>query len=124
MSGDNELWDQFRRLLLGTVVEALLERGTAVDFSSIHIAFSDDSVFRVPRIDNYMRFKGELTANVTSQVKPGDDAGLRSALAQAWPSILKVVDIPIGDRLTVDKNQLDVRLDDGELHVAFDLVAD
>jgi hypothetical protein len=34
------------------------------------------------------------------------------------------VDIPVGDRLTVEKNEMDVRVDGSSLSVSFDLEAD
>ena len=60
------LWSQFRRLLLGTVAEAMLAESVPVDFRSIRIVFDDDSAFRVPRFDNYMRFKGHLEARLVA----------------------------------------------------------
>ena len=40
------MWTQFRRLLLGTVIEAMLEERVAVDFNTIDINFDrSKSVF-------------------------------------------------------------------------------
>ncbi len=118
------MWDQFRRLLLGTVIELLLDAGVSLDFASIRIEFDDRSEFRVPRLDNYMRFSGRLTGRLVSDVDAGTLPRLQRQLLGAWPALLKVVDIPIGDRLTVDENRIEVREDDGQLVVRFDLVAD
>ena len=118
------MWNFFRRLLLGTVVEALLDAGVDLDFASIAISFSDDSAFRVPRLNNYMRFKGELTATLT---EPMDHAALRrleDKLDDAWPELLKVVDIPIGDRLENERNHVRARQEGRRLVVSFDLEAD
>ncbi len=121
------MWEQFRRLLLGTVIEYLLEEGVQVEFSSIRIEFHDESAFKVPRLDNYMRFKGALSAELRAPV--GDDTlrRLERVMRSAWPSLLKVVDIPIGDRLTLDKNHLRAMVHGdapGVLEVAFDFEAD
>jgi len=121
------MWNQFRRLLLGTVVEGLLAEQVQIDFSSLRIDFDKDSDFRVPRLNNYMRFKGALKARLLSVPTPQAEAGLEARLLQAWPELLAVVDIPIGDRLTSDRNHIDVvfeRSDPPGLRVDFDLVAD
>lgn len=118
------MWAQFRRLLLGTVIEALLEVGAAVDFPSIRIEFDDDSVFRVPRLNNYMRFEGALSARLSAPFPAAKADALRVVLKKAWPEILSVVDIPIGDRLTNERNHIAVSVDGDQLRVAFDLEAD
>lgn len=120
----DSMWIQFRRLLLGTVVEILLEEGVQLEFPSLRIAFDGDSEFRVPRLDNYMRFKGELTAHLTTIPAGLDQGRLQRALEGAWPELLKVVDIPIGDRLTPDRNHIKASIEGSTLHVRFDLVAD
>ena len=128
MSRKNLLWDQFRRMFLGTLVEVLLETGVRVEFQTIRIAFDPASEFRVPRLNNYMRFKGDLRASLQEAPAPAAVATLRHAMSRAWPDILQVVDIPIGDRLTSERNRIDVTIDqkDGEdiLLVEFDLIAD
>ncbi len=127
-AGNTALWDQFRRLLLGTVVEALLEAGLAVEFSTLRISFGPDSAFRVPRLDNYMRFVGALEARLTGPAPAGAVEAARARLSQAWPALLSVLDIPVGDRLTSERNHLTVRVDSGPagavLRVDFDLEAD
>ena len=102
------MWDFFRRLLLGTVVEVLLEHGVQLDFSSLSIDFHDTSAFKVPRLDNYMRFHGQLTATVVGDVSDGTRRAVEASLRRTWPELLKVVDIPIGDRLTQERNQVRV----------------
>ena len=120
------LWAQLRRLLLGTVVEALLAADAAVAFSSLRIDFDDDSTFRVPRLNNYMRFKGAVQADLRSPLTQPQLDTLQVALRQAWPELLAVVDIPFGDRLTDERNTIAVTVSaDGEqLRVDFDLAAD
>lgn len=118
------MWDFFRRLLLGTVVEVLLEHGVTVDFASIAIDFHDTSAFKVPRLDNYMRFHGHLTATVTGELPDASRRAVERSLRATWPELLKVVDIPIGDRLTEERNQVRVELIGRRLTVHFDLEAD
>lgn len=116
------LWAQFRRLLLGTVVEAMLAHRVPVDFGSIDIRFDDGSAFRVPRLDNYMRFSGRLTARL---VGPLPDLGaLQATLEAAWPELCAVLDLPVGDRLAAERNHIRTSVDGEVLTVTFDLVAD
>lgn len=120
----NPLWRQFRRLLLGSVVECLLDAGVAVDFATIHIEFTDDSVFRVPRLDNYMRFVGSVTATPTAPPPAHRLARLQELLEECWPELLSTLDIPIGDRLTADNTHIRATVSGGRLTVQFDLSAD
>ena len=64
MSRTTLQWQQFRRLLLGTVVEVLLEQQTRLEFTTVRIAFDEQSAFQVPRFNNYMRFVGALEAEL------------------------------------------------------------
>lgn len=121
---ETPLWRQFRRLLLGSVVEGLLDAGVAVDFASISIRFDDASVFRVPRLDNYMRFVGVLTATVREAPSPAALDRLRAALRTLWPELLSVLDLPIGDALTAERTHIDVTLAGDALTIRFDLSAD
>ena len=122
------VWTQFRRLLLGTVIEALLEEEIDVAFSTIAIAFDDASAFQVPRLNNYMRFKGQLTAQLPAAPDAAALARLRARLEGVWPEILAVMDIPMGDRLGSERNHVQVAVtsdENGELlAVTFDLEAD
>ncbi|MCU0693497.1 MAG: hypothetical protein MUF54_19075 [Polyangiaceae bacterium] len=118
------MWNQFRRLLLGTVVECLLRTRVEVAFSSIWIAFDPESDFRVPRFDNYMRFKGTLTATLAAPPDGHALPALRDLLQEAWKELLSVLDLPIGDRLTAKRTQLEVIASDGQLRIHFDLEAD
>jgi hypothetical protein len=118
-------WVQFRRLLLGTVIESLLASKVAVDFPTIRISFDSESDFRVPRLDNYMRFKGKLEARLTAPPAPGTEATLARSLQQAWLSLLGALDLPIGDKLTSDRDDVTVRFEAGDTMVLqFDLEAD
>ncbi len=118
------MWDQFRRLLLGTVVEVLLEHDVEVDFKSIEITFDRESKFNVPRLNNYMRFKGSLRARAMNEVPPHTQRALSNSMRSTWPALLKVVDIPIGDRLTPERTHVQVGITESILVVAFDLEAD
>lgn len=118
------LWNQFRRLLLGTVIELLLEEGLPLDFRSIRIDFHDESEFRVPRLDNFMRFKGEVEAALTEPPPAGVEQRLSARLKKVWPELLSVVDLPVGDRLTEDRNEVVVKVEANRVSVRFDLVAD
>ncbi len=118
------LWNQFRRLLLGTVVELLLEEGLPLDFRSIRIDFHRESDFRVPRLDNFMRFKGEVEAALTEAPPDGAEQRLSARLLKVWPELLAVVDLPVGDRLTQERNEVVVRIEANRVSVRFDLVAD
>lgn len=118
------MWNQFRRLLLGTVIEELLAAGVRLDFASIRIQFDDRSVFNVPRLDNYMRFSGSLTATLLEPLDPGKIASLQARLRGTWPELLKVLDLPIGDRLTEERGEVTVRVDGTRLQILFDLSAD
>lgn len=118
-------WVQFRRLLLGTVIESLLDAQVAVDFRSIRIAFDSKSEFRVPRLDNYMRFRGALTTRVTEPLTDEARSRLDASLRRAWPSLLQALDLPVGDRLTSERNDIEVDLGEGgKLTISFDLEAD
>lgn len=118
------MWPFFRRLLLGTVIEVLLEHDVALDFGTIVIDFHDTSAFKVPRLDNYMRFHGRFEADLVGDIDDGVRRRIESSLRATWPALLKVVDIPVGDRLTQDKNQVRVELVGQRMRVHFDLEAD
>ena len=122
--GSGPMWVWFRRLFLGTVIEALLEAGISVDFPSLSIRFEDDSRFRVPHIDNHMRFCGVVEATLSAEASAGAVFHLEQILRGAWPALVDVVDIPVGDRLTPERNEISVETDGARLQVRFDLEAD
>jgi hypothetical protein len=77
-------WVQFRRLLLGTVIESLL-----------------------------------------ASPSPGTEETLARSLRQAWLSLLGVLDLPIGDKLTSERDDVAVLFEAGDTMVLrFDLEAD
>lgn len=118
------IWVWFRRLFLGTVIEAFLETGISVRFSSLTIRFGDDSRFQVPRIDNYMRFTGTVEAVLSVDVDADAVDRLEETLREAWPSLVAVIDIPVGDRLTSERNDIRVTVEGACIRVHYDLVAD
>lgn len=119
------MWEQFRRLIFGTVLELLLEEQVPVDFTSVRIAFDEGrSAFKVPRFDNYMRFCGTLEARLTLPQGPEVAPRVRTRLLTAWPELLAVVRLPIGDSLDLTKNSIEVEIADGTLRIRFDLEAD
>ncbi len=128
MSREPLQWSQFRRLLLGTVVEALLAAQVALDFQSITIDFDDRSRFQVPRFNNYMRFAGALEADLLSPLPAGAVVGLQRQMEKAWLELLAAIELPVGDRLDNEKAHVVVEVlptDRGHhLKVAFDLEAD
>lgn len=121
-------WQQFRRLLLGTVVEVLLEQQTRLEFTTVRIAFDEQSVFQVPRFNNYMRFAGALEAELIDPLSEMRRRDAEQAMKQCWIDLLKSIELPVGDRLTSEKSEVSISVTDGSgagrLRVAFDLVAD
>lgn len=127
MSRAEHQWTQFRRLLLGTVLEVLLDQGAALDATTLSIAFDPRSRFQVPRFDNYMRFSGSFQADVLAPLEPAAAGRVERGLVDAWMGILKSIELPVGDKLTNTKAEVRVSLGGPEgtrLTVAFDLEAD
>lgn len=118
------MWNQFRRLLLGTVADILLEEKIPMDFSTFEIHFDPDSVFKVPRLDNYMRFKGSFSVSIDSTLPPDRLARIEQKLSGAWRELVGVLDIPIGDRLTLESDLIRARNEGSKLVATFDLSAD
>ena len=55
---------------------------------------------------------------------PGTADRLKATLLEAWPALVAVPDIPVGDRLTADRNDVAVVIEGASLRVRFDLEAD
>jgi len=113
----------FRRLLLGTLIELVQEAEVPIAISSIQIAFHPDSAFRVPRFNNYMRFRGEAQATVSSPVSSESMTALQGGLRRVWPGVLSTVVVP-GDQLTSTKNETSAEVAGDLITIAFDLIAD
>lgn len=120
----NPPWAQFRRLLLGSVIELLLEERVALDFQTVRIVFDEKSEFKVPRLDNYMRFSGSLTARLLSPLDETRRASIANRMRKAWPELLTVLDIPVGDRLAETRNDVRVEVRNEIMEIRFDLEAD
>lgn len=123
------IWTVFRRVVLGTVVEALVREGVAVDLPSVEIAFDDDSAFHVPRLNNYMRFKGTFRAALPAALDPSTLARVAENLRRTWPELLGAIELPVGDKLTAEHGHVHVEPEDRPdgrpgLRVRFDLAAD
>lgn len=123
------LWNVFRRVVLGTVVEVLVEEAVAVDLPSVEIAFDRESEFRVPRLDNYMRFKGHFRAALNAPVDAARLDRVRAHLVRVWPELLATIELPVGDKLTVEHGHVHAEAETREdgrpgLRVRFDLAAD
>ena len=118
-------WDQFRRLILGTVLELMLEERVPVDFSTLQVRFDTErSAFHVPRLNNYMRFVGGLSGRLAAPVGPELAPRVRARLLSAWPDLLACVKIPIGDRLDLTRNEITVTVTGDQFELRFDLEAD
>ena len=118
------MWKHFRRLLLGTVIEIFVEEGIDVRSTRLGLQFDDESAFRVPRLNNYMRFKGSIDAPVEGELSDAQLDQLRDRLDDIWPDLLSVVEMPVGDRLTDERNQVTVERHSAGLRIRFDLEAD
>lgn len=118
------LWPQFRRLLLGAVVESLVAEDVDVDVPSMSIRFDEQSAFRVPRLDNYMRFSGTVSGRLRGEPAPGLSGRLQRRLAGIWQELVDALDIPIGDGLTVAREEVRVDVASGTITIRFDLSAD
>lgn len=120
---DHALWSQLRRLLLGTVVEALLAEGVAVVFGSILVQVDPEGGHRGPRLDSYLRFRGRLVADLDHALDQVQIAAIQARLRTIWPELLSVVRLPIGDKLTSSRHELLVDATAEHLEVRFDLEA-
>lgn len=118
------LWPQFKRLLLGAVVESLVAEGVDVDVPSLTIRFDEDSAFRVPRLDNFMRFSGTVAGRLRGDADPALASRMQRRLATIWRDLVSAVDIPIGDGLSVVREEVRVDQQGGTITIRFDLSAD
>jgi hypothetical protein len=80
----------------------------------------------VPRLDNYMRFKGQLTADLTAPPPAGVARRLERFITPRWGELLKAMaPIPLGDRLESTRDEVIVQIEgDQRITIAFDLEAD
>ena len=106
------------------MVEVFQKHGIQTDVATLELAFHGDSEFKVPRLNNYMRFKGHVNAPLGAPVAPSAQDALRRELMRVWPDLLRVVKIPVGDRLESERNEVQVSVVGESLRVEFDLIAD
>jgi hypothetical protein len=71
-----------------------------------------------------MRFRGTVRGVLRAPVDPATRARLLAGLRAVWPEIVSVVDLPIGDALTVEKSDVQVDIEGDTLVIRFDLSAD
>lgn len=117
-------WVQFRRLIFGTIFECLRDSKIDVDVVSAVVSFEEGSKFQVPRLDNYMRFKGSFEAKIISPIEAAKLEILKKELSKSWVSLVSAIEIPVGDKLTVERNDVEVRAQGEKLTIQFDLDAD
>ncbi|MES2639255.1 MAG: hypothetical protein V4850_07215 [Myxococcota bacterium] len=118
------LWRLFRRLLLGAVVESILPLDVDLDLHTLELRFDDESAFKMPRLDNFLRFVGTARGKLNTPMTEDVRVRLLTDLCKMWPEIVSVLDMPIGDTLTVDNHHVTVTTTDGWLEIRFDLSAD
>lgn len=117
-------WNFFRRLLIGTIVEILRDHHVQADVAALESSFDRESAFQVPRLDNYMRFKGYVRARLLAPLRAGARDAVQADLNRVWPELLAAIKFPLGDRLDLEKNHVEVREEAGALYIGFDLTAD
>lgn len=121
---DDALWTQFRRLLLGTVIELLRDADIDVDLRTLDLEFDRSSRFQVPRLNNYMRFVGRVEGVADAPLDDDAVQRLQDRLDRLWPDLCGVVVLPIGDNLTPTRNDIGLTVDGGFFALDFDLEAD
>lgn len=121
---DPRAFAQFRRLLLGVVVELLHDGGVDVEVSGLVAEFAPESGFRMLWFDNWMRFRGTVRAPLRTPLDELGRAALQARFEAVWPEIVAAVStIPLADRLQITRQQVEVTADD-DLWIRFDLEAD
>lgn len=115
---------QFRRLLLGVVVEVVIETGIAADLSGVTLAFEPESGFRFLWVDNWMRFRGWVRVPMHGPADPAMVHAVEERFAAVWPQIVGAfAAMPLVDRLAITRQGVIVTV--GEvLEIRFDLEAD
>ena len=128
MGSDSGNWPVFLSEFHGPTsvreVELLGEAGIDADLRTLELEFDEASAFRVPRLNNYMRFVGRVEGRADTAMDPVAEAKLRAALTELWPQLCSVVVLPIGDNLTPTKNRLMLTVDGDRFELRFDLEAD
>lgn len=125
MTRDPRLFAQFRRLLLGIVVEILRDARVDAELAGLEAAFEPESAFRFTWVDNWMRFRGGVTVSLRAPVDDATRAELQSRFEAVWTEIVDATHaLPLADRLTVTRREVEVTAERGRLSLRFDLEAD
>lgn len=115
---------QFRRLLLGIVVEVVIETGIPADLSRVTLGFDGESGFRFLWIDNWMRFRGWVRMPMTGTATPEQTKAVQERFAAVWPEMLAAfAALPLVDRLSSTRDEVTVTVGEA-LEIRFDLEAD
>lgn len=124
VSTHDALFVQFRRLLLGTMVEILRDSKLDIDLAGLTLGFDPESGFRFLWVDNWMRFKGFVRVPLRSPASDAEVEEVRSRFLAVWPEVLATIGtLPLADRLT--STRFEVTVAAGEvLDIQFDLEAD
>jgi hypothetical protein len=122
--GPHDPFVQFRRLLLGTMIEVLRDSSLDLDLSGLEVGFDPESGFRFLWVDNWLRFKGFVRVPLR---KPATDEAIALVTQRVqgiWPEVLGTIGtLPLADRL--ESTRHDVVVTAGEaLEIRFDLEAD
>ena len=115
---------QFRRMLLGTMLEILRDSKLDIDLSGLTLGFEPESGFRFLWVDNWLRFKGFVRVPLRKPASDVEVEDLRVRMLAIWPEVLATIGtLPLADRLECTKHEVTVTAGEA-LDVRFDLEAD
>lgn len=124
MSTDPRAFAQFRRLLVGVVVEILHDERIDIDLTGLETGFEPESGFRFLWFDNWMRFRGWVRAPLRAEPDAGTLGRLQQRFEAVWPEIVGALGaMPLADRLDITRQEVSVSAA-GALEIRFDLEAD
>lgn len=119
---DDELWVQFRRFLLGTVVEVFAAHDLHLDVAGLQLDFDRQaSRFHYPALNSELCFIGSVHAPLLQHVQ--DTEALERAAKGIWPEIVRLVRLPVFGAMKVERNQVEVEEIGGSIVIRFDLEA-
>ena len=125
VSQDPVAFAQFRRLLVGIVVELLQSQHIHADISGLQATFAPESGLRFLWFDNWMRFRGQIDIPLHPSATPPDQADLSRAFHAVWPEIIAALtSLPLADRLEIARNEVLVQISAETITIQFDLEAD
>ncbi len=115
---------QFRRLLLGTMLEILRDSALDIDLQGLTLGFEPESGFRFLWVDNWMRFKGFVHVPLRKPASEAEVEAVRVRMHAIWPEVLATVGtLPLADHLDSTRHELTVTAGEA-LDIRFDLEAD